>query len=92
VPAFAVGTNYVPRDMLAMVHEGEAIVPRAFNPAAGGVAAGGVAGAQQLAAVVAELQGLRDEVRSGVTHSAKTARILDRVARDGDAFLTVAAT
>ena len=34
VPAFRVGTNYVPRDMLAQIHEGEAIVPRAYNPAA----------------------------------------------------------
>lgn len=37
VPKFDVGTNYVPRDMLAMIHEGEAIVPKAYNPAAGGV-------------------------------------------------------
>jgi prefoldin subunit 5 len=36
IPGFAVGTNYVPRDMLAMVHQGESITPRAFNPAAGG--------------------------------------------------------
>jgi hypothetical protein len=34
VPSFDIGTNYVPRDMLAMVHEGEAIVPKAYNPAA----------------------------------------------------------
>lgn len=36
IPAFAVGTNYVPRDMLAQIHEGEAIVPKAYNPWAGG--------------------------------------------------------
>ena len=36
LPSFAVGTNYVPRDMLAQIHEGEAIVPKAYNPAAGG--------------------------------------------------------
>lgn len=89
VPAFAVGTNYVPKTMLAKIHEGEAIVPRAYNPAAGGMAPGSEAMAARLEAVVAELKGLRDEVRSGVTHSAKTARILDRVARDGDAFVTV---
>lgn len=36
IPAFATGTNYVPRDMLALIHEGEEITPKAYNPAAGG--------------------------------------------------------
>lgn len=31
LPKFAVGTPYVPRDMLAMVHEGEAITPKGAN-------------------------------------------------------------
>lgn len=35
---FAVGTNYVPQDMPAFLHQGEAVVPRAYNPAAGGQA------------------------------------------------------
>ena len=35
--AFDVGTNLVPRDMVAKIHEGEAIIPKAYNPAAGGV-------------------------------------------------------
>lgn len=56
IPAFAVGTNYVPRDMLARIHEGEAIVPKAYNPAAGGVAGGGSA------EMLAELRALREEV------------------------------
>ena len=34
---FAVGTNYVPYDgMKAVLHKGEAVVPAAYNPAAGG--------------------------------------------------------
>lgn len=37
----ATGTNYVPRNMIVKVHQGEAIVPRQYNPAAGGRAAGG---------------------------------------------------
>jgi hypothetical protein len=36
IPAFDVGTNLVPHDMLAVVHKNEAIVPAAFNPWAGG--------------------------------------------------------
>ena len=48
LPAFAVGTNYVPRDMLALIHEGEAIVPKAYNPAAHGAGAEGEAPVQAL--------------------------------------------
>ena len=36
LPSFAVGTNYVPNDMVAQIHEGEAIIPKAYNPSAGG--------------------------------------------------------
>ena len=31
IPTLDVGTNYVPNDMLAQIHEGEAVVPKAFN-------------------------------------------------------------
>lgn len=31
IPGYDVGTNYVPNDQLAMVHKGEAIVPKKFN-------------------------------------------------------------
>ena len=31
IPALASGTNYVPNDMLAQLHQGEAVVPKAFN-------------------------------------------------------------
>lgn len=36
IPELATGTNYVPQDMLAYLHEGEAVVPKKYNPAAGG--------------------------------------------------------
>lgn len=39
----ATGSNYIERDMLTILHEGEAVIPKAYNPAAGG--AGGAAGA-----------------------------------------------
>ncbi|MGQ3051107.1 MAG: phage tail length tape measure family protein [Roseateles sp.] len=39
-PRLSTGTNYVPQDMLAVIHKGEAVVPRQFNPAASGAAGG----------------------------------------------------
>lgn len=36
IPYLDVGTNYVARDGLAMIHEGEAVVPKKYNPAIGG--------------------------------------------------------
>ncbi|MDD0817213.1 phage tail length tape measure family protein [Curvibacter sp. HBC28] len=56
IPAFAVGTNFVPRDMLAMIHQGEAIVPKAYNPAANGVLQSDGQVAQLLSALVARAE------------------------------------
>lgn len=35
LPSFDVGTNYVPNDMIAQIHQGEAIVPAAYNAQGG---------------------------------------------------------
>lgn len=40
----ATGTNFVERDMLTIIHKGEAVVPKQFNPWAGG--SGGAVGGQ----------------------------------------------
>lgn len=61
IPRFAVGTNYVPNDMLAVIHQGEAVVPKAYNPAAGGVLQGDGQVAQLLVQLIAEVQRLGDK-------------------------------
>jgi hypothetical protein len=65
LPAFATGTNFVPQDMVAMIHQGEAIIPRQYNPAAGGGYSD---------EVCAELRQLREEVRSLRAVTAEGAR------------------
>ena len=37
IPKLATGTNYVPEDTLAVLHKGEAVVPKKFNPYSSGV-------------------------------------------------------
>ena len=36
IPTLNVGTNYIAREGLAYLHEGEAVVPKKYNPAVGG--------------------------------------------------------
>lgn len=37
VYGYATGSNYIPHNQLAYLHEGEAVVPKKFNPAASGI-------------------------------------------------------
>lgn len=88
IAAYEVGTNYVPADGLAYLHEGEAVVPKAYNPAAGlgpddDTRALYMALIKKLAAVEAELQGLRSEAQSTAASSHKVAKLLDRAMPDG---------
>ncbi|MDR6767732.1 hypothetical protein J2W88_003013 [Acidovorax delafieldii] len=89
IPKFDVGTNYVPRDMLAQIHEGEAIVPKAFNPwANGGATSSGDA------ELIAEVRALREEVRAlrvanedTADASTQTAQVLTRVTQNGNGMI-----
>ena len=88
VPAFAVGTNYVPRDMLAQIHEGEAIVPKAFNPWANG---GGTSAGADNAALVAEVRALRAEVAALRAAGERTADNTTRLPAMAEQFEDVTA-
>lgn len=86
IPAFAVGTNYVPRDMLAQIHEGEAIVPKAFNPWAGG---GGMQmNTARLEALVEKLTEENQRQAGEIVRlNLRVAKVLERW--DGDGMPTV---
>ena len=90
-PAFEVGTNYVPRDMLAQIHEGEAIIPKAYNPAAGGNGRDMARLEALVERLTKEVEGLRTEARATASNTGKTARALDGVIHGKDSINTVAA-
>ena len=61
LPTFATGINFVPNDMVARIHEGEAVVPKAynpFNPAAKSNAN------QSESSTASEIKNLREETRA----------------------------
>ncbi len=71
LPAFAVGTNYVPFDTPAIVHKGERIIPAADNRALMSALQNGAGGAN--AELVNEIRALRAEVASLRAAAAETA-------------------
>jgi hypothetical protein len=80
LPKLASGTNYVPKDMAAMLHEGEAVVPKEFNPALNGGGAGS-------AALIEQIQSLREDsraqARAVVQLQTRFTKVLERWDTDG---------
>ena len=70
---FSPGTNYVPQTGLALLEKGEAVIPRAYNPAALGVG-GNTERLEQLVEVMAaELAQMRAQLDVANRHAARTA-------------------
>ena len=93
IPGFSQGINVVPHDMLAQIHEGEAVVPAQFNPF--NPRAANSANNDEL---VAELRALRAEVadlkasnKAIAGHTAATHRQLVRIAPNDRVQTEVAA-
>jgi hypothetical protein len=75
----------VPRDTLAFIHEGEQIIPKAYNPHANGNV-GGAASGSEMTALRAETAALRQDLRAG---QAQFAALMGRLVKinerwDGD--------
>lgn len=91
VTYFDVGTNYVPKDMLAVVHKGEQIVPAAFNPFANPGA--GLGNTERLESLVASLIDKVSSLEAAATATAAsseaTAGVLYRVTNNGNGMVVV---
>ncbi len=79
VPAYDVGTNYITHDQLALVHEGEAIVPRAFNPAAFGAMLGDPQALRLLGQIYEVLLDIQAETRATAVSGTAVAKAITRV-------------
>jgi tape measure domain-containing protein len=93
MPSFDVGTNYVPSDMTAQIHQGERIIPAADNRELMNRLRSG-----DNTALVAEIRALRNEVtdlKRAATETEKNTKDMSRVLRNvtpnGDAIQTEAA-
>lgn len=91
VPGFAVGTNFVPQDMLAVVHKGEAIVPAAYNPS---VMGGNQKRLESLVeGLTLEVRRLRSEQVAGnaaiAANTFNTAKVLNKWDVDGQPAVAV---
>ncbi|MCE3605818.1 hypothetical protein LXA47_19735 [Massilia sp. P8910] len=85
LPSLAVGTNYLPGDMVIQAHEGERVIPAADNRALMQMinrpAAGGTSAAEQQKSADA-MAGLRAEVVSIALSNAEMVRIFKRVIKN----------
>lgn len=79
LPIFHEGTNYVPRTGFAVLQEGEQVVPRAFNPYAGGMGQQG-----SNAELVAENRALRAKVDRLEGQLVRVANATERLADQFD--------
>jgi hypothetical protein len=89
LPSYDVGTDYVSRDQVALIHEGEGIIPKAYNASNANNTSLLLGEVQMLNARIVQLLSINAKTEE---HSRQSADILDRVSGGGGAFLTELAT
>jgi hypothetical protein len=89
IPSFDIGTNMVPRDMLALIHAGEAIVPQAYNPALGGGGMGGNTARLEalVEALTAEVASLKEPTQATADNTGTMKKVLVSVTQNGEGML-----
>ncbi|QJE03040.1 hypothetical protein HH212_26145 [Massilia forsythiae] len=96
---FAIGTNYIPEDMPAMVHKGERIIPAADNRALFAALASPAGNAEALAAAVDRLTATvatqqatiaqqSEDIKQARRDTKRMADTLERVTRGGNKMVT----
>ena len=85
LPSYDVGTNVVPKDMIAQIHEGEQIIPKAYNPALNGDNT-----SKELAALRLQVSQLTDVLSAQAKDITRLRQVLVHVTQDGAAMLTEA--
>ena len=90
LPAFDVGTDYVPFDMNARIHEGEQIVPKAYNPNASGNNNADLI--EAISRLEAKLAAIGSSSKTTAEATKKTAAMFDTVTEGGRVMLTEAYT
>lgn len=90
IPRLAVGTNYVPQDMLAVIHQGEAVVPRAYNPALAAPAASATNAAlmEAVRSMAAELAEIKANTANTADSTSRSNRLWEGAARGDLAIAT----
>lgn len=83
LPQFAVGTNFVPADMVAQIHQGERIIPAGDNAR---LMQSSDDLLNEVRALRAEVVSLRAETRAVVNNTFDAALVLRRVMPDSDAL------
>lgn len=86
----ATGTNELQRDMVTLVHKGEAIVPKAFNPWAGGKGMGGNVTVENRIEVINNMPGaqVRQQERPGPDGAIFTQLVIEQATRQAVATVS----